>query len=93
MKTIRINAIQFAEMCGKEIFRLIRCDEFEFTLGEEICCEVWSNENPHPTGARLKRYIVDWELLSTSRNEDLFYVLILSSLAPSEMMPIKTVLS
>lgn len=87
MKTIKINAIQFSEMCGKESFRLLRCDELEFTLGEEVCCEVWTSVDPHPTGASLKRWIVDWELVSTSRSEDHYYILILSSLAPSFFIP------
>lgn len=83
MQTIRINAIQFAEMCGKETYRLMRSDECDFHLGEKVFIQVWTAGEKYPTGAGLVRWIIDFEFLSSSPSEDVFYTLVLSSLSPS----------
>lgn len=82
MKTIKINAIQFAELCGREFGKILTCDERSFFIGERVTLQVYSISDGHPTGAIIERFIVDIECLSTSRDEDTFYCLSLSALKP-----------
>jgi len=82
MKTIRINAIQFAEMCDHEHSKLLICDERSFFLGERVILQVFSVNDNQPTGAMIKRFIKDIEYLSTSRDEDTYMYFHLSALNP-----------
>lgn len=82
MKTIKINALQFADHCGHERSRLMICDECPYFIGEAVELTVFSVHDSMPTGASVIRYIEDIISLSVSRDEDSYYELRLYSFKP-----------
>lgn len=83
MKTIKINAIQFSDIIGHETCSILLCEEPIYYPGDEVEVVVYSINDNVPTGAKLKRFVVDVEYLSVSRDEDSYFRIKLSALRPS----------
>jgi hypothetical protein len=83
MKTIKINAIQFAEILGHESYSLLLCTDTFYYPGDEVKLIVYSVNDNVPTGAEIKRFVVDVLYLGLSREEDTYLKLLLSALRPS----------
>jgi hypothetical protein len=83
MKTIQINAIQFAEILGHESSSLMLSTEDLYFPGDEVVLKVYSVNDNMPTGAELKRFITDVELIGYLKDEPYLFELRLSALRPS----------
>ena len=86
MKTIKINALQFADHCGHERSKLLICNECQYFVGEAVELTVFSVHDSIPTGASIVRYVEDIVSLSVSRDEDSYFELLLCSFKPESYM-------
>jgi hypothetical protein len=89
MKTIKINAIQFTDHCGKDHSKLMLWDDQNYQIGEPVKLQVWSTSDDKPTGAFIIRYVEDIISQDFPDFTDLFLVLSLCAFKPTESYILK----
>ena len=85
MKTIKINAIQFSNICGQEESKLLLLTNEILMVGERVELKVYTTNSDEPTGASICRYIKDITAESSYTDEDLFMTLHLSAFNPTNL--------